>query len=149
MTTIKNTKREEQLKLLIKRFPNAPLNYNSIWHNKFKLIGLILYLSGVKKVTHSYRFLSGNKAIENIMVDRNSIIAKPYIKSQETSQNPFQKNLLWFLLQKAEVKYCGCASSEGVSKTYVQACWQTGQEDINTIISTFNALKESFDDNQK
>ena len=126
--------RQEELAFLIKNFPYTGCGSKFEGYTRFHIIGLILYLAGAKDVYFNVGFLSGRKDIYHLILRTTSFTVEPYLKSPVDGTN-----LLWFLLRKLKVPYCGGAGEN--TKSYMQASWIQKHGEMQDIVHAFNTLK--------
>ncbi len=118
----------------IERFSKSPMQrYFGTDHyiHSSHEFAILLKLAGVKKVEMSDWFRCGAPAMENVILN-NSITMSPFVEVKECP-------LPWYLLKKAEIRYCGGASREKGSMQF--SVGAEHKDFIREIYIYFNIIK--------
>lgn len=130
---------KEKLMMLLRQFPNQMYYRGYSAYKTPHLMAQILFLAGVKKVNFNPHYLGGEKRLENIIPQENSVSFSPCVSLPVTND----RNLLWYLLNKAGIKFSGGAS-EDENSSYMQASWHNSKEFIFELKDHFNKIKDNF-----
>jgi len=131
-----------KFKEMMERYPRSVWGSSNPRRSREAEIALLLVLGGCAGCELSYSGFSGDPLATSTYMDHyNSLQAYPYIKYKDT-------NLLWAILKKAGVDYCG-----GAGNKHMQASWICNREVYNRykpsiplIVANFWSLKQLVDD---